>query len=476
MNFIGRKTELGELHKLKNKNSASLIVVHGRRRIGKSTLLAEFGRSFESFYEFQGLGPREYQTNQQQLDNFALMLKSFFGLPGFKFADWSEAFETLAELSKSQNCLIILDEISWMAQHDADFSGKLKIAWDTRFKKNPKVILALCGSVSSWIEKNILGDTDFVGRISWSQNLSPLKISDCNGFWGKRSSRISSHEKLTFLSVTGCIPKYLEEMIVTDHATDNIARLCFRPTGYLYQDFEKIFNDVFNKRSLIYKNILSHLVNEKLDAASLATKMGQYQSGDLTEYLQDMCHAGFVARDYSWDFSGQRTKLSRYRIKDNYLRFYLKYIDPRKEQIEKGIFNRKMSSLDTLLAWDAIRGLQFENLVLDNTLDIIDALGIEHKNIIQYGSFFQTQTKKRQGCQIDLMILDKYQTVYLCEIKFKREIGREVINDVQEKIKRLERPKYISVRPILIYSGELSTALLQDDFFDKTFDVGSLLS
>jgi hypothetical protein len=74
------------------------------------------------------------------------------------------------------------------------------------------------------------------------------------------------------------------------------------------------------------------------------------------------------------------------------------------------------------------------------------------------------------------MILDKYQSVYLCAIKFKREIGREVVNEVQEKIKRLERPKYISVRPILIYSGELSTGLLQDDFFDKTFDVGSLLS
>jgi hypothetical protein len=68
---------------------------------------------------------------------FALMLKSFFGLPGLKFVDWSEAFAALAALSKNKSCLILLDEISCMGQHDADFSGKLKIAWDTQFKKKP---------------------------------------------------------------------------------------------------------------------------------------------------------------------------------------------------------------------------------------------------------------------------------------------------------------------------------------------------
>ncbi len=259
-----------------------------------------------------------------------------------------------------------------------------------------------------------------MGRISWSQNLSPLKIAECNGFWGKRKSRISSTEKPTFLSVTGSIPKYLEVMIVTDSATENITRLCFQPTGYLYDDFEKIFNDVFNKRSIIYKNILKHLVQEKMDAAYLAEKMDIYQSGDLTEYLDDICRAGFVARDYSWDFSEKKANLVATELKTTTFVSTSITLIRGKTKSKGGFLAKKMISLDTFLTWDTIKGLQFENLVLDNVNDIIDELGIEHKNIVQYGRFFQPKTKRRQGCQMDLMIYDKYKIVYICEVKFKK--------------------------------------------------------
>ncbi|HEV7138735.1 MAG TPA: hypothetical protein VGN43_19010 [Steroidobacteraceae bacterium] len=66
---------------------------------------------------------------------------------------WQDAFALLARLTEGQRALIFLDEISWMASRDADFVGQLKIAWDTRFKKNPRLVLVLCGSVSSWIDR-----------------------------------------------------------------------------------------------------------------------------------------------------------------------------------------------------------------------------------------------------------------------------------------------------------------------------------
>ena len=471
--FVGRIDELQELKRLKSKKTASLIVLYGRRRIGKSSLIAQFGKSFANYFEFQGLGPREHQTNQQQMDSFAAQLKTSFELPGFKFGDWSEAFTTLATLTKNKECLILLDEISWMAYHDRDFAGKLKIAWDTQFKKNPKLILAICGSVSSWIEKNILHDVDFVGRVSWAKNLAPMKMADCNAFWGKNAQRISNQEKLTLLAVTGCIPKYLEEMVITDSAQENIGRLCFTNTGYLYLDFEKIFNDVFNRRASIYKKIVRHLISEKHDARSLSSLLDVAQGGDLTDYLDDMRKAGFVGRDYTWDFSGKMTKLSRYRIRDNYLRFYLKYVEPRKDQIEKGVF--QFSSLDALLGWDTIVGLQFENLILDNIHDVLDLLGIDAGHVCQYGPFFQTKTQKRAGCQVDLLILDRFQTLYLCEIKIGKRIGCEVIHEVAQKIERLERPKNFSIRPVLLYSGQLTPPLVDQLFFDKMIDIGELV-
>lgn len=112
----------------------------------------------------------------------------------------------LAKLSEKGKYIILLDEIYWMSFGDDTFAGKLKIAWDTRFKLNSKIILALCGSVSSWIEKNILNNTNFVGRISWQKNLGELDIKSCSKFWWKME--ISNKEKIKLLAIMGGIPKY----------------------------------------------------------------------------------------------------------------------------------------------------------------------------------------------------------------------------------------------------------------------------
>lgn len=461
--FWGREEELNELKLLSSKKSSSLIVLQGRRRIGKSSLLEEFGKTYGNFIEISGLSPSKGNSKEKQLENFAEQLSIIFNMPQFKLENWTQAFDALAKLTSEGKYFILLDEISWMSYGDNTFSGKLKIAWDTQFKKNNKLMLALCGSVSSWIENNILNDTDFVGRVSWRKNLGELDIKSCVKFWGK--SKISSKEKLKVLAITGGIPKYLEEIKASDTAEQNIERLCFKESGYLFTDFKNIFNDIFNHRAKIYLEIISHLITEKLSPSELAHKLGQDQNGDLTEYLKDLEVSGFLSRDYTWDLSGKTGKLSRFRIRDNYVRFFLKYISPNEEQIKKNIF--KFTNIETLFNWDIISGFQFENLILNNIEIVLQELHIPRAQMLQYGAYFQTKTKSRDGCQIDLLILCKRKYLYLCELKFKNKVGVEVINEVEEKITRLKVPKGYSIRPVLIYSGEISKDLEQEDYFNK---------
>ncbi len=171
-----------------------------------------------------------------------------------------------------------------MAQYDDDFAGKLKIAWDTAFKSNPKLILSLCGSASSWIEKNILKkqilSSGYLGRRIWLH----YHCQNATIFWGKNYEKTCSFDKFTYLSTVGAIPKYLEEMIAEETAVQNINRLFFQPSGYLFLEFEKIFNDIFTSRAKTYKKIVQALVMKGLDAASIARSLGIHQSGDLTEY------------------------------------------------------------------------------------------------------------------------------------------------------------------------------------------------
>ena len=149
-------------------------------------------------------------------------------------------------------------------------------------------------------------------------------------------------------------------------------------------------------------------------------------------YIDNLVEAGYVKRDFTWHLDTENVaKLTKYRLSDNYLRFYLKYIAPAEIQIENGIF--AYSSLTALPAWEAIMGLQFENLVVHNRRLIWKILGIDVNDIVMDGPFFQTHTQQRPGCQIDYLIQTRFNTLYLCEIKFSKGlVGTNVIEEVKE--------------------------------------------
>jgi uncharacterized protein len=472
MEFVGRDSELQYLKRFIDKRSASLIVVKGRRRIGKSRLVEEFAtKNNIKLISFAGLPPEKGITAQTQRDEFSRVLK----IKNKTIDDWAELFEKLFEKTAKGKVLILLDEISWMAHDDPTFKGKLKNAWDLLFKKNPNLILILCGSVSSWIEKNILFSTGFVGRISYVLNLKELSLNECNKFWNNSSGYISAFEKIKTLCITGGIPRYLEEINPTVDANRNILDLCFRSGGLLYEEFDRIFHDIFTNRNSIYKSILENIVNEKLSFDQICKKIDLEKSGVISEYLHDLETAGFIEKDYTWKFStGKKSKTCKYRIKDNYVRFYLKYIDPNKDIIKRGGFEKR--SLTSLPAWQTIMGFQFENLVLSNRNEIFKVLQISVDDIVYDNPYFQKNTKRSDSCQIDYLIQTRFDTLYVCEIKFSKNLIRaDIVKEMKEKISKLKIPRHTSCRAVLIHVNGVTEDLLDTRYFANIIDFSSLL-
>src|SRR3990167_10696530 len=137
--FIGRTEELNLLNGLLEKRSASLIVIYGRRRIGKSRLVEEFGHNLKMI-SFAGLPPQPHMTIQTQLDEFTRQMERQIKVKNLSFSDWSDAFGYLANYTQKGKVIIFFDEISWLGSRDPDFLGKLKNAWDIQFKKNDNLI------------------------------------------------------------------------------------------------------------------------------------------------------------------------------------------------------------------------------------------------------------------------------------------------------------------------------------------------
>ncbi len=474
--FVGRQRELQKLKDLSNRKTASLVVVKGRRRIGKSRLVEEFAKD-SKFVSISGLPPSEGMTAQHQRDEFARQIARIFLIPIPYSADWSDLFWHLAYHTREGKVIILLDEISWLGIKDPTFLSKLKNAWDLYFKKNSKLILVFCGSVSSWIEKNILSSTGFVGRIDLILTITELSLSECNEFWGTQKKLLSSYEKLKVLAITGGVPRYLESISPKLSAEENIKQLCFVREGFLFNEFEQIFNDLFARRSENYKEILKGIIDQPyVTLDDIFHNLKIKKSGVISDYLNDLILAGFVQRDYTWSIrDGHISKLSHLRINDNYIRFYLKYILPNKNKIERDAFLAR--TLTTLPGWDTIMGFQFENLVLQNRLSIQKLLHIDPNEIINDNPYFQRRTTKAKGCQIDYMIQTRFNCLYVCEVKFSRNsIGVEVIKHIKAKIDALSLPKNFSYRPVLIHVNGVDEEVIGSEYFADIIDFSQLFN
>src|SRR5262249_44582697 len=123
--FYGRERELGILKELLDSNVASLVVLRGRRRIGKSRLAEKFGESFDRVFTFVGLPPEDKVSDEVQRRHFANELEKQTGQLTLRFDDWDFLFENLGKVTQKGRVLIVLDEINWMGSLDPAFLGKL---------------------------------------------------------------------------------------------------------------------------------------------------------------------------------------------------------------------------------------------------------------------------------------------------------------------------------------------------------------
>ncbi len=473
--FHGRKDELARLAALWKKPVASLVTCRGRRRIGKSTLVAEFAkRSGAVFLSFEGRPPRPGITGRHQLEAFAERYAVLLGGPVPAFRNWTEAFHYLAAaIRDNQRTVVLLDEISWMGGGSPDFPGDLKTAWDEEFKKHPHLILILCGSVSAWIADNILHGTGFAGRRSLDLVLGELPLADCVKFWGPSAARTPAGEILDLLSVTGGVPRYLEEINPRESAEENVRRLCFLPGGILHDDLPQIFSDVFGRSSAARRNILSALAESPRNAEELARAMGRDSNGHLSRALEELEEAGFIAASNGVNpETGRVAGIRQYRIRDNYSRFFLRYVEPNLAAIDGGSF--RFRSLEQLPGWETMLGLQFEALVLNHVTEFLPGLGLDRSLVLSAAPWRKTSHTGERGCQIDLLIQTR-RAAMVVEIKRRREIGREAIDEVEQKISALKLRKGMTVRTALVYAGRLSPGVEADGYFDAIVPAENLL-
>jgi AAA+ ATPase superfamily predicted ATPase len=337
------------------------------------------------------------------------------------------------------------------------------------------MLLVFCGSVSTWIEENILKSAAFFGRVNLTISLEPLSIPESAEFLRTLGMQLSHYDMYKLLSIVGGVPWYLEQFNTGMTADDNIKQLAFEKNGLLVTEFDRIFHDLFNGKGATYKKILDSLKDGARTLSEIRQSIEFAHSGTLSQMMDNLIVAGFVVKQSLWSFkTAEPLKQSLYRISDPYMRFYLKVIEPNLGGIADGGFDQV--PLSTMPGFETHMGLQLEALLLQNRRLLLQKLGISPVDIVRQGPYRQTKTTTQQGCQIDYLVQTKTNSLFICEFKFKRrEISSDIITEMQDKISRLKAPKGFAKVAVLFHLSGVASSVATNPYFYRIVDIVDFL-
>lgn len=468
--FIGRTHELGILSTIQTSKEASIVVVYGRRRVGKTELLEQAFRE-RNILKFEGI---EGASAHQQIRHVLAQLAEYAENPiikKLKCATWVEVFQLIAEYIRQGSWTLYFEEVQWLANYQSRFVTELKYVWDNYFRHNPELILILCGSAPSFITQHILRSRALYNRSQYEIPLKEFNLSEARLFLKKRSDREIMDAYLT----VGGIPEYLKRLNQDSSVFLSLCKHAFTTGGFFAHEYERVFTSSL-ARNKNYKKIVNHLSRRRFATRTeILSHLKSPSGGTVSVLLQDLEACGFISRYSPYNLK-ENSLLTRYAIGDPYLQFYFKFIEPIQKNIEHGDFNHSPThaiSIDTYHKW---LGFSFERLCRRCHRLFAKILGFEAV-VYRVGPFFNRRTKQEDpGYQIDLLF-DRADKVYtLCEIKYlQTKVGTPVITEFEKKIALFPNPKQRTLHKVLIAPLGADETLINRGYFDRIITLADML-
>lgn len=415
--FIGREKELSYLNEFYEKDGLGMTVIYGRRRIGKSTLIAEFVKDKKTiFYTATKVGKeRNLELFSEQVAETLLQ-----GITDITFKTVEAVFDFIAKNVSGEKTVLVIDELPYWAEKDEGLLSILQKYIDTIWQgKNLKIIL--CGSALSFMENKVLSEkSPLFGRRDSQIKLEAFDYLDSAKFVPKYSYK----DKAICYGITGGVAKYLSMIDPTKSIDKNIIRLFFRTDGYLYDETRNLLTQEFSDITLV-NNIIEQVASGKNTVNSIANGIGEKEPTVLYS-LEKLISVGLIEKKRCITEEKNKKK-SQYVLKDSMFKFWYTFIPKATSVIEMGqgeLYYTKV--VKPFLHF--FMGTVFEDMCRYYTLQhgILGEFGCF---ITSVGSWWGTETivnddgkKKGQSADIDVVALSEIENkAVVGECKFKNE-------------------------------------------------------
>jgi AAA+ ATPase superfamily predicted ATPase len=469
--FIGRKAELQFLEERSKDNQAQIIIVYGRRRVGKTTLITKAYHD-RNLIKIEGL---EGASTRQQIYSAVQQLAPYFpGQPitSWRPQTWGDFFRLLAPLIQKGRWTLFFEEYQWLSSYKTLLTAELKLAWDNLFSQNKELLIVLCGSAPSFMVTKVLRSKALHNRAQHELHVRPFPFLDAQKLLRKSST---TREAFDGYLLVGGVPEYLKRLARLSSVVSSFMAEGLRANGFFTDEFERIVVSSLADNSF-YKKVLKFLSKKRFATRTeIAVALKAKAGGTLSSLLHDLEASGFIL-GYSPIDKPNNSLLQRYRISDPFLNTYFRFIEPKLKEIRSGDFDEKHGSLLLREQLQSHLGFAFEQYCREHTATIANILGF---GAIAYsaGAYFSRVVERESpGYQLDLVFQRADHVHTVCEIKYSQApVGIEVINSFSRSIEIYRAHNPVSIHRVLISASGADSALMNAHFFDDVIDLNRLL-
>lgn len=362
--LLDRQTELEALEQMYQSGNAELFVLYGRLRVGKTELLLQFCKDKKSIF-FVGSQLKE-RDHLDQLNKLARHVIDDPLLESLIFNDWESALIYFAQKSKEVRLIIVLDEFQYLCEDNAALPSLFQRFWDLH-GKNSKLFLILCGSQVSFMEREVLAEqSPLYGRRTGQLRLKPLSYRDSALFFPEYNQK----NQIMVYNMLGGIPAYLNRFRLgfsrqlpetsDNPIKQNIKNEMLTPQGYLFDEVNFLLRmELRDIRT--YASILQAIAAGATRVNEISKRVAMEQT-KVSKYLSVLRDLGLVKRIIPLtERAPNKSRKGRYKIADNYLNFWYRFILPNRSLIESGNADLVYNQLIAPHLSDYM-GLLFENV------------------------------------------------------------------------------------------------------------------
>ena len=424
---MGRHDELASLERLYETPGFQMAVLYGRRRVGKTSLMAEFCRDKKHIFYVA-----IEQNDKAALRSFSeKVLEAFPAARGYLdgFQSWDTAFRYVADQSGQERIILVIDEYPYLASGNPSISSILQRSIDTEMLKG-NLFLMLCGSSMSFMENQVLGyKSPLYGRRSAQVRVEPFDYLDSSLFF----PNYSPEEKVLAYGVAGGIPQYLGYITREGSLREGIIRSFLDPTGALYEEPSSLLKQELREPAL-YNSMIAAIASGASRLNDIALRVGE-DTNKTAKYLKTLVDLRIVERELPYGEESQRKGL--YSVADNMFRFWYRFVQGNVSSIESGmgeaVFDKRiLPDVSNYL------GRVFEDVCMQYVLrrNKAQTLPIWINGI---GRWWGNNPIMKRQEEIDLVAPSDKAAVF-GECKWRNEpTGREVLTDLTERSKLLGR-------------------------------------